>query len=527
MSDGGGADARRTIRRRPTAEPPPSDAGAQPAPAPAAARPSSGSAETVAPRRAIERKAAEGRSLDHRVVLLAILVVAGLVRLGGAWTGTPCTLTDLAEVAAEAAAGGECVSYNDSVTYLTDARLNADGEWFHTQSGDGPPYDTALHAPLFSVALTPLIWAGIDSYDALRIAVSLFGVAAVALVLLLGRAVAGARVGLVAAALAAVHPLVWINDVVLMPEGLFAGAVAGVAILAYRFRDDPTTARALAFGAGIGGAGLLRNEALLAVGFIALPLVMGMHSATWTERARRIAIVVAGVGLVLAPWVGFNWARFDQPLLTNGTGAGLRVGTCDETFYNDRLLGLRSVDCLEVDGKELRALDEADEIGRSELFQDGAIEYYQDNLGRTPTVVMARVARFWGMWRPFETVRLDDAIEQRGAQRAQVGVLVGWALTPLAAYGAVVLWRRRVPLSPLLGWIATSTVLAAANQPLQRFRIGGDVALVVLAAVGLVAVAARPGVRRMFALEPEPDGAPAPPSRPTPSEGRAPEPVGR
>lgn len=450
------------------------------------------------------------KTLDvTRALVIVILVVAAAIRLGGALAGSPCVLSDQADEAAAARAEGRCVSYNDSVTYVGNARLNADGHWFQTSEGGDPPVPTALHAPLFSVALTPLIWLGIDSYEALRVAASLFGVLAVGLVFLLGRAVAGVRVGLAAAALAAVHPLIWINDVVLMPEGLFASAVAGVSLLAYRFHDHPTTARAAALGVGIAGAALVRNEALLVLGFTVLPLVLGMRAVAWTDRARRGAVVAGAAVLVLAPWIGFNWARFDRPLLTNGAGAGLRIGSCDETFYNPRLVGLRSIDCIDEDSAALQAPGMDNEVGRDQVARRSALAYYRDNLGRAPTVVLARITRFWGVWRPFETVRLDDAVEQRGAQRAQIGVLVGWLLTPPAVYGGVVLWRRRIPLSPLLGWVAASTLLAAANQPLQRFRIGGDLALVVLAAVGLVAVARWPSVRQLAGMPTRPAAPPA------------------
>lgn len=438
-------------------------------------------------------------AVSARAALVAVVIAAALIRLGGAWAGTPCVVTDRTEVAQQAAVDGRCVSYNDSVTYVTDARLNADGDWFTTTVGEGEPRPTALHAPGFSLFLTPLIWAGIDSYEGLRYAVALLGTASVVLIALLARRLGGDRVALVAAGLAAVHPLIWVNDVVLMPEGLFAVAVAGVALLALRFHDDPTPARAAVLGLGIGAATLWRNEALSALVFVVVPLVAGLRMPP-LARLARFGAAAAAVALVLAPWVAYNHSRFDRWALTNGAGAGLRVGTCDETFYNDALLGLRSTDCLAIESG-----DDTDELATSQAYQEGAVDYYRDNLGRAPTVVLARVARFWGVWRPFESVRLDDAIEQRGAQRAQVGVVVGWALVPAAAYGAVVLWRRRVPLSPLLGWIATSTLLAAANQPLQRFRIGGDVALVVLAAVGLVAASRLPSVRRLLGLDPLPE----------------------
>jgi len=438
-------------------------------------------------------------TLPFRTALVALVVAAALVRLGGAWAGTPCVLTDQPDEAAAAAADGRCVSYNDSVTYLQDARQNADGEWFTTiEEGEAAP--TALHAPGFTLLLTPLVMAGIDTLEGVRYVLALLGAASVAVIALLARRLGGDRVGLVAGALAAVHPLLWINDVLAMPEGLFATVVAGVALLAYRFHERPVVERAVILGAAVGLAALWRNEALSALVFVAVPLALGRRDLALPQRLGRLAAVVAAAALVLAPWVAYNHSRFDRWALTNGVGAGLRVGTCDETFYNDALLGLRSVDCLEE--SDLASGPRADEASTSRTFQDDALRYYRDNLGRAPTVVLARVARFWGLWRPLESVRLDDAIEQRGAQRAQVGVVVGWALLPLGVYGAIVLWRRRVPLSPLLGWVATSTLLAAANQPLQRFRIGGDVAIVVLAAIGVVAALRQPAVRRLLGLDP-------------------------
>lgn len=456
--------------------------------------------------------------VDTRVVLVAILVAAALVRLAGAWAGSPCVITDDAEEATAARAAGRCVSYNDAATYLSDARFNVDGQWFKTQETGQPPRDTALHAPLFTLVLTPFVAAGLDTFDSLRPVVALAGTGAVAVVFLVGRTLAGRRAGLIAAAIAAVHPLIWINDVVLMPEGLFAAAVGGVALLAYRFHEQPTTARAVALGAGIAAAGLLRNEAMLAFAFIAVPVVLGHRRLPPSRRTIRLLAAVGAAAVVVAPWVGFNWARFDRPTLTNGAGAGLRIGTCDEAFYNDDLLGLRSVDCIGASATELEGGET--EADRSQALQEGALEYYGQNLGRAPVVVVARVARFWAFWRPFESVRLDDAVEQRGAQRAQIGVVVGWLLIPPAVVGGVVLWRRRTPLSPLVGWIAASTTLAAINLPLQRFRIGGDVAMVVLAAVGLVAMARQPWVRTLVGQTPVPPAGPIAPARPQP--GRPP-----
>lgn len=515
----GPEEERRTIRRRPVA-PVTEDPVPRTSPPPRAARttartgtsdvaadpgsPSTGrekiatAARDQAPARARRRRPPTGRPrLTVRVGLVLILLMAGAVRVGGAWAGTDCVIVDGLRDARAARAAGRCVSFNDSATYLTHAEHNADGDWFQTQGPGGRSVDTALHAPMFGVILTPFVWAGIDSYEALRYVVAILGTAGVAAVFLLGRTLRDDATGLIAATIAALHPLVWINDVLLMPEGLFAVAVAGTSVLAYRFHARPSVANAAWLGAAIGAAGLLRNEALLTVAFIAVPLILGRRSLSLGARAVRGAALVGAVALLLAPWIGLNWARFGSPVLTHGTGAGLRASTCDETFFNERLLGLRSIDCLGEDREEASRPGQDNEEASSRIYQRNALAYYSDNLGRAPTVVLARVARFWGAWRPFETVRLDDPIEQRGTPRSQGGIVVGWALTPLAAYGAVVLWRRRIPLSPLLGWIAAATTVAAASQPLQRFRISGDVAMIVLGAVGVVALAGLPSVRTL------------------------------
>jgi hypothetical protein len=47
----------------------------------------------------------------------------------------------------------------------------------------------------------------------------------------------------------------------------------------------------------------------------------------------------------------------------------------------------------------------------------------------------------------------------------------------------VVLWRRRIPLSPVLAAPVVVTIIAAVTYPSTRYRVSADVTLVVLAAV--------------------------------------------
>ncbi|HMG26986.1 MAG TPA: glycosyl transferase, partial [Acidimicrobiia bacterium] len=66
------------------------------------------------------------------------------------------------------------------------------------------------------------------------------GGAAVALTGLAGREVAGARTGLIAAAIAAVSPSFWLNDALLMSESMTLVVTALIVFLAYRFLGRPS-----------------------------------------------------------------------------------------------------------------------------------------------------------------------------------------------------------------------------------------------------------------------------------------------
>ena len=81
----------------------------------------------------------------------------------------------------------------------------------------------------------------------------------------LGRRVAGARVGLIAAAIAAVYPVLIGADASLLTESLFGLCVAVAMLIAYRLFDAPSGWWALALGVAIGVASLARSEGLLLV----------------------------------------------------------------------------------------------------------------------------------------------------------------------------------------------------------------------------------------------------------------------
>jgi hypothetical protein len=75
--------------------------------------------------------------------------------------------------------------------------------------------------------------------------------------------------------------------------------------------------------------------------------------------------------------------------------------------------------------------------------------------------------------------------EGRDVAVSWAGFVCFWLLVPCAVYGAVLLRRRKVPITPLVAQFVIVTVIAAAIYGLVRFRTPAEISLVVLAAVAV------------------------------------------
>ena len=145
----------------------------------------------------------------------------------------------------------------DSAYYYYTSNLIVQGQGY-TEPFKLMFYDqhtpTALHPPLWpavlavlSVFTAPATGVGHLGGSALalhRVLGCAVGALVVVLVGLLGRRIGGPRVGLVAAALAALYPRFLILDASLSNESLFAAVVGVLLLMAYRFVDRPTRWRA-------------------------------------------------------------------------------------------------------------------------------------------------------------------------------------------------------------------------------------------------------------------------------------------
>src|SRR5436305_5797051 len=133
---------------------------------------------------------------------------------------------------------------------------------------------TASHPPLYALVLAAAVKLGITSDVAQRSLGVVFGSLTVLGVGLLGRRAGGGRVGLVAAALAAVSPLLIAADGALLSETLYGPIVAGTLLAALRLAERPSAGRAAVLGVAVGFATLTRAEALLLLVLLVLPLAL-------------------------------------------------------------------------------------------------------------------------------------------------------------------------------------------------------------------------------------------------------------
>lgn len=421
------------------------------------------------------------------------------------------------------AARGRRAPWGDAYTYHYGANALADGLGYIdplTYNLSGIVRPSAYHPPLYTTYLAAWSVLGASSPLWHRVASSVLGAATVAACGILGRRVAGRSAGLLAAGLAAVYPNLWLNDAALLSESAAALVVVVALIACDQARRDARWWRAAIAGAALAAVALARAELALAILLIGVPAVWGARS----RRTVRVAALLGTAAIVLAPWVGANLVRFDEPTtLSTGLGPTLSGGACDETF-SGRLLGYwancpqgiayqaavppvppavtqRFVQLARSGrGAEARALlcryicaalrAEPDESVQDAQARRAALDYIKGRKARFAFVVVpARVGRVWNVFRPLQNARLDDQVEGRGKWPSYLALAGYWILMPFAVVGLVVLRRRREPVSPYLVLAAVVTVGAAVSFGIQRYRIPVDAVLPVLAATGASALA--------------------------------------
>jgi hypothetical protein len=375
-----------------------------------------------------------------------------------------------------------------------DLDLGADATWYllvggsireglgfvdpETLFSSGEAVATANFPPLYPAFLAAVQALFGTSETVSQLAGAVVGSVTVVLTASLARRLAGQRVGLVAAVLVALSPMLVAADGSMMSEALYVPLVTGAVLLALLAGRTGAWWTWPALGACIGLAALTRTEALMLLVLLVLPL------AWWGRTGARTRwLGVLGVGLVVlvvvTPWMLRNRGAVGSATISNVSPATALAGSNCDLTYAGPSIGSWEYSCTHPEDRA-RLGEEA----WSEEIRAGAVEHMRDNLGRLPAVLAARELRVWGLWDPADLVR-RDATETRAewfqwvVRIASVFSLVG---------GAVGIWMLRgrgrevvVLLGPV-AMVATTALLSHGNP---RVRTVAEPELLVGVAVVL------------------------------------------
>jgi 4-amino-4-deoxy-L-arabinose transferase-like glycosyltransferase len=401
--------------------------------------------------------------------------------------------------------------HGDAFFYHGAANLLAEGKGFISPFfvTSGLHRAAAEHPPLYIAFLAIPSVLGMKSVLAQLLWSCLLGTATVWLVGLLGRAVGGARVGVVAAVIAAAYPNMWAPDGMLEAETLSMFAATATLLLAYRYWQRPSWRRLVLVGIGCGAGALARSELILLVPFLVVPLVWTTRDRAWRERLRWLSAAVVAAAIVIAPWTIYNSTRFVHPILLSAqVDPLLASANCDSVYYGD-FQGYFDIQCAAAIAQKEGLTLRDDESQEGVVYRREALAYVRGHLSRLPVVEGVRLLRIVGLYKPSLYVRADWYVEGRDPIWISWAALYSFWVVALLSIGGVVVLRGRAratddrapPVYPLIAPIVVVLVTVLVTYASTRFRTTTEPALSVLAAVAIVAAidAARTRLRSTYA----------------------------
>ena len=270
----------------------------------------------------------------------------------------------------------------------------------------------------------------------------------------------------------------------LLSESIVVLVIACALHTMYSFWRRPTLRNAIVLGLLCGLAALGRNELLLLFPVVAIPLALRARDLEWRPRIRLAIVACVAGAVIVAPWVLFNLTRVQRAdahvVVASAACCRRRTATPSTTavaigYYDNCFHG---------------PWPTGDESERDLVPRHQAIEYMKDHITRLPVVVLARVGRMWGLFKPGpdHVLRLVD-------RRPRASAVVDRAVRVLPADPVRGRRARRLCAAPdhrscrLLAAPVILTIAAAVTFGVTRYRAPAEVSIVIAAAVGAVAAA--------------------------------------
>jgi 4-amino-4-deoxy-L-arabinose transferase-like glycosyltransferase len=318
----------------------------------------------------------------------------------------------------------------------------------------------------------------------LRLLLAIVGTAACGLVYLLGRELVDHSAGLVGCLLAAISPSLVVFSVLFLSETLFAGALLASLIALARLVKadlpaDSTDTRGRRIGLAVVAGFLAALATLVRPTWL---LVAPGFAMAWLaapgNRKERFAPALAmlcALAVTMAPWTIRNYRVTGHFVPTT-----LWVGASLYDGISPQATGDSDMRFVEKDGHYTRRDVRDFEYQADRHYRQTALEFAREHPGRVLVLAAIKLSRFFnpfpnaaqfGHWMIAWGVGLFESLV------LLVAIAGGWRLRAAA-------WQWLLAAGPLLYFALVHSVFVGS----VRYRLPAEYPLLVLSAVGLVAI---------------------------------------
>ncbi|MEA2386021.1 MAG: hypothetical protein QOJ22_195 [Thermoleophilaceae bacterium] len=392
----------------------------------------------------------------------------------------------------------------DSSDYVRHAVSIADGGGYPDSVFTAAESESAFRPPVYPYLLGAVQFAFGEVETAGRLVGALFGVLAVLLVYLIARRLWNDRTALVAAAVAALLPGLFLLSGALNTEPAYLVIELAAVLFALRSRAAGGDLRwAAAAGACCGLAALTRSNGLL----LLIPIAFGLM--VLRPRLSRAglaapAVAIAVTAIVVAPWAVRNSLTFDRVVGINAQTGFALAGIYNENAYERD--GYRaSWTPPEFTGRyaPLYERRDLDEVELDAELRSQAVDWALDHPRYVVEATVLNAIRLLELGKEHPIAHASNRA-QLGLDRTEARVERAsfYVLLLLALAGAVLMARApRERRPPPFIWVVPLLAVAMALPVISstRYRTVAYPFLALAAAPALVAAADRLAARRRVA----------------------------
>lgn len=229
--------------------------------------------------------------------------------------------------------------------------------------------------------------------------------------------------------------------------------------------------------------------------FLGVPLLI-LTPVPWQNRGLLGVALLAGLLLLLGPWLIRNEVQLGGAVLSDQEGLTLAGSYCPNTFNSaDPTYGSFDGTCsLEAEAgvvlliKPPNGARQWTELAIDRRLTQASEQFARHHLSALPRVIVAREASTWGLGNHAYQLAAAGGNETY----EQAGWIVYWVMVPFVVIGSVALarrsWRALVIVVTPLGAVAVNVAIFYGST---RLRIVAEPSLAVLAATGGIATANR------------------------------------